>query len=98
MRRDVQKMPKYREKSMEKHTTCHDKSIKMQRCVYGRERDASLEPVEILSGYVTKPSGWQLLGQHMARLGSSRCNTRFVRMLYTENLKLEENLQKNIFS
>jgi hypothetical protein len=37
----------------EKHTRCHDKSIKMQRCVYGRERDASLKPVEILSGCVT---------------------------------------------
>jgi hypothetical protein len=37
----------------EKHTTWHDKSIKMQRCVYGRERDASLKPEEILSGHVT---------------------------------------------
>jgi hypothetical protein len=37
----------------EKHTTCHDKSIKMQRCVYGRKRDASLKPVEIPSGRVT---------------------------------------------
>jgi len=38
---------------LEEHTTCHDKSIKMQRCVYGRERDASLKPVEIPSGHVT---------------------------------------------
>jgi hypothetical protein len=37
----------------EEYTTCHDKSIKMQRCVYGRERDASLKPVEILSERVT---------------------------------------------
>jgi len=37
----------------EKHTTWHDKSIKMQRCVYGRESDTSLKPVEILSGQVT---------------------------------------------
>jgi len=37
----------------EKHTTWHDKSIKMQRCVYGRERDASLKPVEIPFGRVT---------------------------------------------
>jgi len=37
----------------EKHTTCHDKSIKMQRCVYGRERDSSLKPIEIMSGRVT---------------------------------------------
>jgi hypothetical protein len=37
----------------EKHRTCHDKSIKMQRCVYGRERDASLKPVEIPSEHVT---------------------------------------------
>jgi len=36
----------------EKHTTCHDKSIKMQGCVYGRERDASLKLVKILSGRV----------------------------------------------
>jgi hypothetical protein len=35
----------------EKHTTCHDKSIKMQRCVYGRKRDASLKPVEIPFGH-----------------------------------------------
>jgi hypothetical protein len=33
----------------EKHTTWH-KSIKMKRCVYGREREASLKPIEILSG------------------------------------------------
>jgi hypothetical protein len=39
--------------SREKHTTLHDKSLKMQRCVYGRERDASLKPVEIPSGHVT---------------------------------------------
>jgi hypothetical protein len=37
----------------EKHTRCHDKSIKMQRGVYGRERDTSLKPVEILSECVT---------------------------------------------
>jgi hypothetical protein len=36
-----------------KHTTCHDKSIKMQRCMYGRKGDASLKPVEIPSGHVT---------------------------------------------
>jgi hypothetical protein len=47
MRRDVQRMPQ------EKHTTFHDKSIKMQRCVYGRERDSSLKPIEIMSGRVT---------------------------------------------
>jgi hypothetical protein len=35
----------------EKHTRCHDKSIKMQRCVYGREREASLKPIEILTGW-----------------------------------------------
>jgi hypothetical protein len=34
----------------EKHTRCHDKSIKMQRCVYGIEREASLKPIEILTG------------------------------------------------
>jgi hypothetical protein len=27
----------------EKHTTCHDKSIKTQTCVYGREREASIK-------------------------------------------------------
>jgi hypothetical protein len=38
----------------EKHTTCHDKSIKKnERCVNGREREASLKPIEILSGCVT---------------------------------------------
>jgi hypothetical protein len=37
----------------EKHTTCHDKSIKMQRCVYGRERDASLKPVKVPFEHVT---------------------------------------------
>jgi hypothetical protein len=36
----------------EKHRTWHDKSIKMQRCVYERERDASLKSVEIPSGHV----------------------------------------------
>jgi len=35
----------------EKHTRCHDKSIKMQRCVYDREREASLKPIEILTGW-----------------------------------------------
>jgi hypothetical protein len=34
----------------EKHTTCLEKLIKMQRCVYGREREASLKPIEILFG------------------------------------------------
>jgi hypothetical protein len=53
MRRDVQRMPKSRRNPQEKHTTCHDKSIKMQRFVYGRERDASLKLVEIPSGRVT---------------------------------------------
>jgi hypothetical protein len=42
-----------RRNPQEKHTTCHDKSIKMKRCVHGRKRDASLKPVEILSGCVT---------------------------------------------
>jgi len=37
----------------EKHTSCHDKSIKMQRCVYDRKRDASLKPVEILFGCIS---------------------------------------------
>jgi hypothetical protein len=37
----------------EKDTTWQDKSIKMQRYAYGRERDASLKPEEILSGHVT---------------------------------------------
>jgi hypothetical protein len=69
----------------------------MQRYVYSREREASLKPIEILSGHVTKPSGWQLLGQHMARLVSSGRKNRSVWMLHTENLKLEKNLQKNIF-
>jgi len=36
-----------------KKNTQHDKSIKMQRCVYGREREASLKPLEILSGCAT---------------------------------------------
>jgi len=37
----------------DKHTTCHDKSLKMKRCVYGREKDASLKPIEIPFGRVT---------------------------------------------
>jgi hypothetical protein len=37
----------------EKQTTWLDKSIKMKRCVYGRERDGSLKPVEIQSEQVT---------------------------------------------
>jgi hypothetical protein len=52
MRRDVQQMPKSREKTTrKKNTRCHDKSIKMQRCVYGREGEASLKLIEILTGY-----------------------------------------------
>jgi len=43
----------FRRNPREKHITWHDKSIKMQRCVYGRERDASLKLVEIPSGHVT---------------------------------------------
>jgi hypothetical protein len=70
----------------------------MQRYVYGRERDASLKPVEIMSGHATKPSERLLLGQRMARLRLSEHKNRSVRTLHTENLKLEENLQKNIFS
>jgi hypothetical protein len=42
----------------EKHTTCHDKSIKMQRCVYCRERKASLKPIEILSRCATARSAY----------------------------------------
>jgi len=51
MRRDVQRMPKSREKSARKNIQ-HD-MIKMGRYVYGRERDASLKPIEIPSGHVT---------------------------------------------
>jgi hypothetical protein len=47
------KCQNFRRNPWEKHTTWHDKSIKMERCVYGRERDASLKPVEISSGHVT---------------------------------------------
>jgi hypothetical protein len=45
-------MPKSREKftRKKKHTRCLDKSIKMQRCVYGREGEASLKLIEILIG------------------------------------------------
>jgi len=42
----------------EKHTRCHDKSIKMQRCVYGREREASLKPIEILTGWAIARSAY----------------------------------------
>jgi hypothetical protein len=69
----------------------------MQRCVYGRDRDASLKPLKIPSGHVTKPPEQLLLGQRMARLCSSGRKNRSVQTLHTENLKLEENLQKNIF-
>jgi hypothetical protein len=37
-------------------------------------------------------------GQRIAILRSSGRKNRSVRMLHTENLKLEKNLQKNIFS
>jgi hypothetical protein len=37
----------------QKHTTWHDKLIKMQRCANGKERDASLKLVEIPSECVT---------------------------------------------
>jgi len=60
--------------------------------MYGRERDASLKPVEIPSRHVTKPSERLLLGQRMGRLRSSGRKNRSVRTLHTENLKLEENL------
>jgi len=49
----VQRMPNLGRNPREKHITWHDKSVKMQKCVYGRERDASLKPIEILSGHVT---------------------------------------------
>jgi hypothetical protein len=91
----VQRMPKISGEIHEKNTQ-HD-MIKMQRCVYGRERETSLKPIEILSGRVTYLSGWQLLGQHMARLLSSGRKNRSVQMLHIENLKLEKNVQKNIF-
>jgi hypothetical protein len=42
----------------EKHTIWYDKSIKMQRWVYGREREASLKPIEILSGCATARSAY----------------------------------------
>jgi hypothetical protein len=42
----------------EKHTTWDDKSIKMQRCVYDREREASFKPIEILSGCATARSAY----------------------------------------
>jgi hypothetical protein len=60
--------------------------------MYGRERDASLKPVEIPSGQVTKPSERLLLGQRMARVCSSGRKNRSIQTLHTENLKLEENL------
>jgi hypothetical protein len=66
--------------------------------VYGRERDASLKAVQILSRHVMKSSRRLLLEQHTARLRSSGHKNRSVKMLHTENLKLEKNLQKNIFS
>jgi hypothetical protein len=46
MRRDVQRMQKSWEKSTRKNTQ-HDL---MQKCVYGREREASFKPKEILTG------------------------------------------------
>jgi hypothetical protein len=70
----------------------------MQRCVYGRERDASVKPVEILSGCVTKPSEWQLLGQHMVRMRLSGRKIGLSESFTLEKLKLEENMQKDIFS
>jgi hypothetical protein len=60
--------------------------------MYGRERDASLKPVEIPSGHVIKPSERLLLGQRMARVCSSGRTNRSIQTLHTENLKLEENL------
>jgi hypothetical protein len=65
--------------------------------MYGRERDASLKPVEIPFRHVTKPSKRLLLEQRMARLFSFERKNRSVRTLHTENLKLKKNLQKNIF-
>jgi hypothetical protein len=82
----------------EKHTTCHDKSIKMQRCVYGRKRDASLKPVEILSGYVTQPSGRLLLEQRMARLRWSGHKNRSVRTLHTWKSETWGKFAKKYFS
>lgn len=74
----------------EKHITWHDKSIKMQKCVCGRERHASLKLVEISSGRL-------LLDQHTARPRPSRCKNRSVRTLHTENLKLEKICRKKYF-
>jgi len=42
----------------EKHTTWHEKSIKMQKCVYGKEREANLKPIEILFGCATARSAY----------------------------------------
>jgi hypothetical protein len=55
MRRDVQRMPKSWEKSTRKNTqhAMINQLKKMQRCVYGREREASLKSIEILSRCVT---------------------------------------------
>jgi hypothetical protein len=63
----------------------------MQRCVYGKEREASLKPIETLTDV-------QLLGQHMARLLLSGRKNKSVQTLHIENLKLEDNLQENNFS
>jgi hypothetical protein len=61
------------------------------------EKETSLKPIEIMSGCVTYPSERLLLGQRRARLCSSGRKNRSVLTLHTENLKLEKNLQKNIF-
>jgi hypothetical protein len=58
--------------------------------VYGREREASLKPIEIMSGCATA-------SQHMARLLSSGRRIGPSECFTLENLKLEENMQKNIF-
>jgi hypothetical protein len=39
----------------EKHTTCHKNA---KRCVYGKEREASLKPIEILSGCASARSAY----------------------------------------
>jgi hypothetical protein len=58
MKRDVQKCQNLGRNLRGKHTRCPDKSIKMQRCVYGREREASLKPIEILSRCATARSAY----------------------------------------
>jgi hypothetical protein len=76
----------------EKHTRCHDKSIKMQRCVYGREREASLRPIEILTGWAIARSAYGKIALVLdVRISPSTHNTLKI-------LKLEENLQTNNFS